>query len=173
MRTLLGDRVHQLDLAGVDPRSAHVFGAFMRTLALHRQVMVRTLAEEGTPPAQAMCLRILAAHGGASQRELGGLLHLSAPTVTSMLKRMERHGTITRQPDPQDQRMTRVRLTPTGLRTEAKLRAILAAQIGRLLDPMPGDDRRELARLLDQLAERMTTALDEPLAAPATEGGAR
>ncbi len=117
--------------------------------------------------------RILAAHGGASQRELGELLHLAAPTVTSMLKRMERHGTITRQPDPQDQRMTRVRLTPAGLQTEAKLRGILAAQIGRLLDPMPGDDRRELARLLDELAERMTTALDEPVAAPATEGGTR
>ncbi len=54
----------------------------MRTIHLHRQLMLRVFAEQDTPPGQAMCLRIVAAHDGATQREIGEMLHLAAPTVT-------------------------------------------------------------------------------------------
>jgi DNA-binding MarR family transcriptional regulator len=164
MGHLAGDRVHPLDLEGMDPRSARVFGAFMRASRLHRQLMVHVLAEQGTPPGQAMCLRIVAAHDGATQREIGALLHLAAPTVTAMLKRMEAHGTISREADPEDQRVARVRLTAAGREQERRLRAILGERLGEVLDPLPEVDRDELARLLDALAERMAAALGEAAA---------
>jgi len=170
MGTPAGDRVHPLDLEGIDPRSARVFGAFMRASRLHRQLMLHVLSQQGTPPGQAMCLRIVAAHDGATQREIGEMLHLSAPTVTAMLKRMERHGTITREADPEDQRIARVRLSAAGREQERRLRAILAERLGEVLDPMPEDDRSELARLLDVLAERMTAALGETAAGETTLG---
>lgn len=173
MGHLVGDRIHPLDLEGVDPRSARVFGAFMRATRLHRQLMIHVLAEQGTPPGQAMCLRIVAAHDGATQRQIGGMLHLSAPTVTAMLKRMEGHGTIRREADPEDQRVARVRLTAAGREQERRLRAVLAERLGEVLDPMPEVDRDELARLLDDLAERMAAALDETAAGPAVGGPAR
>jgi DNA-binding MarR family transcriptional regulator len=171
----VADRDHPLDLEGVDPRSARVFGAFMRASRLHRQLMLHVLSQQGTPPGQAMCLRIVAAHDGATQRELGEMLHLSAPTVTAMLKRMERHGTITREADPEDQRIARVRLSTAGREQERRLRAILAERLGEVLDPMPEDDRGELARLLDDLAERMAAALEATAtgaAAGAADGAA-
>lgn len=149
------DRARLFELEGLDPRSAAVFGAFMRARRLHHQLMLRALAADGTPPGQAMLLRLLAAHEGATQRELADMLHLSAPTVTAMLKRMERHGTIARTPDPSDQRVTRVRLTRTGREKERGLRIVLAARFGRLLVGMPEAERRELARLLDDFADRM------------------
>jgi DNA-binding MarR family transcriptional regulator len=173
MGHLAGDRLHPLDLDGVDPRSARVFGAFLRATRLHRQLMIRVLAEQGTPPGQAMCLRIVAAHDGATQREIAGMLHLSAPTVTAMLKRMEAHGTITREADPGDQRVTRVRLTAGGREQERRLRAILGERLGEVLDPLPEADRDELARLLDALAERMAAALDEEAAGAAPGSTAR
>ena len=179
------DRVHHLDLEGVDPRSAQVFGSFMRAMRLHRHLMFRVLAEQGTTPGQALCLRIVAAHAGATQREIGELLYLAPPTVTSMLKRMEQSGTVSREADPDDQRVTRVRLTSRGRAMDDELRGILAARIGRLLEAMPEDDRRDLARLLDDLAGRMADALAEdaarsapaaptpsPAAPPATGGSA-
>ncbi len=169
MGTPAGDRVHPLDLEGIDPRSARVFGAFMRASRLHRQLMLHVLSEQGTPPGQAMCLRIVAAHDGATQRELGEMLHLSAPTVTAMLKRMEHHGTITREADPEDQRVARVRLSAAGREQERRLRAILAERLGEVLDPMPDDDRRELARLLDDLAERMASAIGETFGGAAAQ----
>lgn len=161
-----------LGLAGLDPRSAAVFGAFMRAQRLHHQLMLRVLGEQDTPPGQAICLRILADHEGATQREIGDMLHVSAPTVTAMLKRMERSGTIAREPDATDQRVTRVRPTPAGRELEHRLSMVLATRIGRLLDSMPEADRRDLARLLRDLAERMEGAIDEPAPAGAAAGPA-
>jgi DNA-binding MarR family transcriptional regulator len=155
-------------LEGVDPCSARVFGAFMRAMHLHRQLMLHVFAEQQTPPGQAMCLRIVAAHDGATQREIGEMLHLAAPTVTSMLKRMERLGTIAREADPDDQRVTRVRLTPAGRTLEGELRGILAHSLGQILDTMTEDDRHQLAGLLEALAERIAVGLAEQ--APATVG---
>lgn len=168
------DPSHPLDLDGVDPHSARVFGAFMRAMRLHRQLMMRVLAEQQTPPGQAMCLRIVVAHDGATQREIGRMLHLSAPTVTSMLKRMEHSGMIARGADPLDQRVTRVRVTEAGRALDGRLRAILSARLGEMLDLMPEGDRLELARLLDELAERMAAISDEtaqPGDAPAAARG--
>ncbi len=162
-----GPRDAPFDLNGLDPRSAAVFGAFMHARRLHHQLMLRVLAEQETPPGQAICMRILAAHEGATQRELGDMLHLAAPTVTAMLKRMERSGTIAREPDPADQRVTRVRLTPAGRDLEHRLSTVLATRIGLLLDTMSEGDRGDLVRLLRDLADRMEDAIDEPLEGPA------
>ncbi len=154
------DRGHSFDLGDIDPATARVFGAFLRATRLQRRLMLRVLAEHDTPPAQAMCLRTIAAHDGSTQREIGQLLHLGAPTVTAMLKRMERAGTIVREPDAADQRVARVRLTPAGRDLEREVHAVLAVRIGELLRTMPEADREELGRLLDDLADRMARALD-------------
>jgi DNA-binding MarR family transcriptional regulator len=145
-------------LEGLDPLSKRVHEAFMRALAAHRQLMFRVLADEGAHPGQALCLRMLAERDGISQRELAGSLHLSAPTVTAMLQRMEKAGTIERRPDAADQRITRVHLTAVGRACERDLRAILGRAIGEVLDPIPEPDRRELERLLGVMADRATGA---------------
>jgi MarR family transcriptional regulator, organic hydroperoxide resistance regulator len=147
-------------LEGLDPLSMRVYEAFMRVLAAHRQLMFRVLAEENAHPGQAICLRILAERDGISQRELARGLHLSAPTVTTMLQRMEKAGTIERRPDATDQRVTRVCLTGEGRARERNLRAVLGAVIARVLDPIPEADRRELERLLGVMADRADGALE-------------
>ena len=81
-----------VDLPGLEPGVARVLGELRRAMQLHRQLMLRALGEQPTPPGQAMCLQVVASHDGATQREIGDLLRLSAPTVTAILKRMERAG---------------------------------------------------------------------------------
>jgi DNA-binding MarR family transcriptional regulator len=141
-------------LEGLDPLSVRVFESWMGALAAHRHLMSRAFAEQDGHPVQAFCLRILAEHDGMSQRELAHALRLSPPTVTAMLKRMERAGTIERRPDATDGRVTRVHLTATGRERERTARAILATALGAVLDSLSEADRMELARLLDLLAER-------------------
>jgi DNA-binding MarR family transcriptional regulator len=150
----------------MDTVSGDVFRAFMRTMRLHGQLMIRMLAEQGSHPGQAICLRILANDDGLSQRDLAERLHLSRPTVTSMLQRLERSGSIERRVDEEDQRITRVHLTADGRRQEEELRASLAEYAGRILDPLPEPDRRDLARLLDAMADNLQVALSERTDAP-------
>jgi len=76
-----------------------------------------------------------------------------------MLQRMEKAGTIERRPDGTDKRITRVHLTADGRERERNLRVILGGAIGRVLDPIPEADRRELERLLAVMADRAQGAL--------------
>jgi DNA-binding MarR family transcriptional regulator len=142
-------------------------------MQLHRQLMLRALGEQPTPPGQAMCLQVVASHDGATQREIGDLLHLAPPTVTAILKRMERAGTVAREADPTDQRVTRVHLTRAGRDLYEGLGARIASRVGGILDTMPAVDRDQLARLLGDLADRMAVALDDATAAAGHPAPAR
>jgi DNA-binding MarR family transcriptional regulator len=137
-----------------------VFEAFVRAVRLHHQLILRVLADEGIHPGQAMCLRAVARHDGLSQRELADALFVGAPTVTTMLQRMERHGMVERRPDPGDQRVTRVHLTAEGRRRAAAGRAAMATHASRALDPIPARQRRALERLLAVFGDHLAAALE-------------
>jgi len=163
-------RLH-LDLAeleGVDELSARVFRAFLTTLRLHKQQMMKTLALRGMHPGQAICLRILAAHDGITQRDLAEAMHLARPTVTKMLQSLERSGAIERRPDPVDQRLTRVHLTAQGRDLGEQMHKVAAAYVQATVGTLPEDDRRELARLLEELSASIARATGEPPRGAAT-----
>jgi DNA-binding MarR family transcriptional regulator len=149
-----------LPLEGVDELSAQVFHAFHATLRLHRQLMTRNLAAHGTHSGQAMCLRLLAAHDGITQRDLADALHLARPTVSRMLQGMERSGVVERRPDATDQRLMCVRLTGAGRALERELRAVAAVYVNETIGALPEGDRRELARLLGDLAASISRAAE-------------
>jgi DNA-binding MarR family transcriptional regulator len=156
------------DLAGVDPATQGVVQALLRTMQVQRQLLQKLLTATGCPdtgPGQAMCVRVLAAHDGISQRDLAEMLHLARPTVTTMLQRLEQHGVVERHTDPQDQRLTRVYLTPAGRQLAEHLREVFAEHIRRTFGRMPEPDRQELERLLRVLGENAAQALHE-LGAP-------
>lgn len=143
----------------VDPLSSAAFGAFMSAMHIHRQVMAKLFAERGGHMGQAVCLRVLDAHDGISQRDLADILHLSRPTVTTMLQALEKGGVIVRKTDETDQRLTRVYLTDEGRQRAGELRAVIAAHINQTFGKMTADDRREIARLLGVLSENAARTL--------------
>jgi DNA-binding MarR family transcriptional regulator len=147
------------DIGDIDPLSADVFNAFRRTMHLNKQYLGRIMAEKGGHPGAAGVLRVLSAHDGITQRDLAEMLHLSRPTVTTMLQRLEQHGLLERWDDETDQRLTRIRLTEKG-RTQAQaFQGSFAAYIAATTGTMSETDRRELARLLGVLADNTESAL--------------
>lgn len=155
-----------MELGGVDELSGDVFRAFISTLRLHRQLMRRTVGGHGTHPGQGICLHLIAAHGHSTQRDLADALHLSRPTVSRMLQAMERSGLVERRPDESDQRLTRVELTAAGRSLEEKVRGVTARLVNETIGALPEDDRRELARLLGELAAVMRQAIGARAGAP-------
>jgi DNA-binding MarR family transcriptional regulator len=96
-------------------------------------------------------LLFLWARDGMSQAELSRVVAIEPPTMVRTIDRMARDGLVTRAPDPDDGRLTRIYLTERGrsLRDELipKAIAVNTATLARLT-PAEG---RTLLRLLDKL----------------------
>ncbi|MBN2404517.1 MAG: MarR family transcriptional regulator [Coriobacteriia bacterium] len=155
---------HDAGFAAPEGVGLDAFGVFMEfknTMLLQRRFMQKLLADEETHPAQAACLHILAHKDGLSQSELAEKLHVSRPTATTMLQKMEASGVIERRPDQQDQRLIRIYLTQSGKSLVTRLEAVFAQLIRAGVGSMTEKDRTELRRLLDILNQNLTLAIDE------------
>jgi DNA-binding MarR family transcriptional regulator len=148
-------------MEGVDAPSADAFRAFKRAMMLHRRLLMATFAGEEMHPAQAGCLQALAHRDGMSQSDLAEMLHVSRPTVTTMLQRMESGGTIERRPDEADSRVTRVYLTEAGRGLAERMHAGFAEMLNVSVGSIPDADKRELTRILGTLNEHVEAVLRE------------
>ncbi|NLV72807.1 MAG: winged helix-turn-helix transcriptional regulator [Actinobacteria bacterium] len=149
----------QLD--NVDHLTVRVFQAMGRLMHLHRLAMQKMVTERGVQPPEMIALSLLRVNNGATQSELGGVLHLSPPRVSTILSSLEESGAVVRRPDEADRRLTRVFLTAEGRRREEEHRAILSDFVEGTIGALSEADRRELERLLGELAERTQEVLDD------------
>jgi len=136
------------------------FGAFMRAMHAHRQLMARKLTEHGVAPAQAFCLAEIAHNDGITQRDLAESLNVARPTITVMLHKMESAGLIERRTDERDQRYTRIFLTEQGQATHTTLHALVDNVIDESVGRLSEADQLELVRLMGLVHDSMTSALD-------------
>ena len=159
MSTEVGAEVRAPDLEGVDAVSLRVYEAWGRTLHLQRQLAGRILPEKSLHPAQARCIWAISSNDDITQRDLADLLHLSRPTVTTMLQRLERAGLVQRHSDEDDQRLTRIRLTHAGRKLDARLREFHREFINATVGSMTPEDQREFERLLCLAHDNIETVL--------------
>lgn len=154
------EHVGEFEIEGVDPLSAEVFRAFKTQMVLNRRLMTKMFTEQTMHPAQATCLRALGHNDGISQSDLAEILHVSRPTVTTMLQKMEASGVIERRSDSEDARLTRIYITEKGHETGRAMKKIFAEGIAASIGRMPEADRKELARLLNDLNAHVREAID-------------
>lgn len=87
----------------------------IRELALrHRMRAGMELAKIGLHPGQETVLIVLDRFGAMNQRDLGAHLNIEPPTLSSIAKKLEAAGLITRTPCPRDARATMVAPTDHG-----------------------------------------------------------
>ena len=143
----------------IEAPTAQAFQALGRVLHLQRQALQRGLSSPRAHHGEMISLRLLASNDGISQRDLADILHLSRPRVTNILQALQKAGSVRREPDAADQRVTRVFLTDEGRRQETQNRAgfehYIRETIGRLSDA----DKLELARILNELSGHIAEAL--------------
>jgi len=146
----------------VDPLTARVYHAFGRVLHLNRLVTTKIITQQGFQPPEAFALTFLREHDGVTQTELAEFLHLSPPRVSTILRSLERSGAVVRRQDDADRRLTRVFITPEGIRRDQEQRTVLGEYVMRTLGALSEPDRLEFERLLDALAERTREVLRNP-----------
>ncbi len=149
------------NIPGIDPSSQSVLSAFRMATHLNRQLFMRLASDKGGHPGRTVLLTMLAKHDGISQRDLAEKMHLARPTITIMLQKMEHEGLIERWDDPDDQRLTRIRLTEAGRAQSRDMGDVYARYVNATIGAMTEPDRAEFARLLGLLNDNIAATLKE------------
>jgi DNA-binding MarR family transcriptional regulator/GNAT superfamily N-acetyltransferase len=85
------------------------------------------------------------------QIELRRRLRMDPSYLTRVVARLQRAGLVTTQRSDVDRRHVHLALTPSGRTVAADLDRRSAAQIGTLLEPLSGDERRRVGSAIDTL----------------------
>jgi len=107
---------------------------------------------------------------GMSQQEIAQAKHVSAATVTNMLKRMERDGWVERHRDTHDERVVRVFMTSKARALHDEARASFAELDEEVTEALTGDERATFHALLlkvhAHLLERSPHGMHPPFSPP-------
>lgn len=138
-----------------------------------RDPLVASCAATGLTPPQVHALLWLGHDGPLTMGELARRVAVTEKTVTGLADRLERDGHLARERDPADRRIVRVRVTARGLEVSRAIERGVheaLARVLRLLDPA---DRRDLFRILDRIADRLSPPPAKPARAPSGRGRGR
>ena len=91
---------------------------------------------------QLKILLLLRRLGDTSGRELAGVLGVSMATLSGMVDRLVAHGLVTRAEDPNDRRVRRIRLSPTGSEMVTRIITAGTEKQTRLLRKLSDDELR-------------------------------
>lgn len=111
-------------------------------------------------PWQAGILIVLSMEGELSQRELAKKLNQTPPSVTTAIQKMEKLGYIIRTPDPDDQRILRLRLTEKSREYLEHIREATKKIEEHILKGMNIEEKLLFRRLLIQVRDNLLEETD-------------
>lgn len=110
---------------------------------------------------QAGILFVLKFKGGMSQKDLAATLHLSAPSITTAIKKLETSGYVVREQDKKDQRIMRLSLTPQGEEFVAHVMEAGKRAQAQAMKHISTEEEMQLRRLLRQMRDNLTAEGDD------------
>ena len=93
------------------------------------------------------------APAGVSHGEIARALGVGLSTVTGIVDRLVEHGLVERHTDPEDRRLSRVRITQAGTGLLDRLWATRRERLGQVLAGLSPEDRATLQAALQHLAQ--------------------
>lgn len=126
------------------------------------ELIAQPLAEAGLSPARwrlLMTLRYQSDPIGSSISEIAGHLEIREPTVTATVDRLTTDGLVERRKDPDDRRITRVALTPSGHETIDRVFPHVLGQLLAFSRAVGGPD--QITTVAEQLESAVASAAPE------------
>ena len=124
---------------------------------LHHKQIDTAFEELGLYRGQPQVLMHLKHKGGCAQTELGAMRNVKAATISKVLQRMEHAGFVERRSDPEDQRVSRVYLTPAGHAICEDVQKTLDAMDEETFANFTLEERVLLRRFFAQIRENLLT----------------
>jgi DNA-binding MarR family transcriptional regulator len=129
--------------------------ALVHSARLHRTRMGERLSALGLFPGQEQVLQALSEVDAMTMGELADLLRVKPPTASKTVARLSAQGLVSRQAEPGDARVVRVRLTAEGAQRAASIARLWDDVEDELLDGLDSKERRRLRKLLRRVAKNL------------------
>jgi DNA-binding MarR family transcriptional regulator len=115
-----------------------------------------TLSSEGVTvtPAQAAILFMLREKDGQSMSELSQVLSMDNSTVTGLVDRLQRSGLVTRRANPDDRRISLIRITPQGVEEIKKAKPVITRVNERIKAGLSEREINTFKRILNSFFEK-------------------
>ena len=120
------------------------------------QAITNALAEMDLTAAQGHIMGFLAHSPGAPcPKDLEEAFHLSHPTVSGLLNRLEKKEFISIRPDGQDKRCKRIYILPKGEACNQKMQGVIQAIEHQMIQDFTQQEQETFTRLLDRAISNM------------------
>ena len=106
---------------------------------------------KGLAPSHGAILSLLFRSEEVAMSEIAKSIDRDKSTVTTLVRKLAEHGYVTRRKDPNDSRVTYVKLTPAGRALEPDFRAISRALLRRTYRGFTGAEKAGLVRSLERI----------------------
>lgn len=117
-----------------------------------RRMYIENFQKKQLNPSEMSALNLLEEAGGSMRvSELAAALHVTPPTVTQLITRLERNEMTTRINDLDDRRVVQVRLLEKGRNYIRNANAHIIRDFSGLYDALGEEDARKLTELLERV----------------------
>lgn len=116
-----------------------------------RTAMERRMADVGLTMSRYAALAALDDHGALSNAALARKCFVTPQTMTRLVRDLDDHGLVTREPNPSSAREVLARIEPDGAAALVAGHAIAGEVQDRMLAGLDGDDRARFESLLDRV----------------------
>ena len=130
-------------------------GAKLHRLDLLIAYYLRSRDADLIPPAQMRMLEFIGGHGGCTQADVAGEMHVSPASVAQSIKRMEAAGYIRRDAMQGNLRAKSLHITELGTEAAANCRSVFDELEALMFAGFSDDERSETSLLLSRLIENL------------------
>lgn len=139
----------------MDGKSMPLQMLLMRSAHLLKYQTISLLERFDMNMGQAAILFILSRYGNLTHRQLSGRAGITPPSMNVALRKMEEKGLVKKEPDPNDQRKTRIHLTDTGRSRIEDLKQLFRKTEEIMLQDFREEEKLLLRRFLMQIEENV------------------
>lgn len=133
------------------------FGLLISHLSrIHISAIHNSLESYGVQRTYGPILKELSMTEGVTQKKLAEEMHITAPSMSVNLQKMENAGLLIRKSDEADMRQIRLYLTDKGRAAAEKADREIALSEEKLVEALTRDEQKELKRLLIKILDSRT-----------------
>jgi DNA-binding MarR family transcriptional regulator len=115
--------------------------------------------ERGVTASQGYILLALPETGSITMNDLSVRMKLANSTMTRMADQLVHRGMLTREPDSEDRRIVRVRLTKQGQDVKTRLKKDMQDLFSQILKDIPEGEREQIVHSLETLKQSIVNTL--------------